>query len=249
MKPDNLTGICLKNVSAGYRGKDIIKDISLSFPAERITVILGENGSGKTTLLKAMAGLISYRGSIEVDGTELSQMSAKERAAHIAMLSQMNSAYFSYTVEETVRMGRYRFRQGVFSGTSADDRKAVEKCLADLDLGSIRDCRIGEISGGQLQRVYLASMFAQDSRYIFLDEPTNHLDLKYRVALENNLRETHRSVIAVYHDIRDALKIAHQIVLLKDGKVVDTGSPSEIRESGALNRAFSMDVSEYLKTQ
>ena len=247
MAYESTTGIRVENISAGYRGKDIIKDISLFFPAEKITVILGENGSGKTTLLKTMAGLIPYRGSIKIDGTELSQMSARERAARIAMLSQMNSAYFSYTVEETVRMGRYRFRSGVFSGISADDRLAVEKCLSDLDLGSVRDCRIGEISGGQLQRVYLASMFAQDSRYIFLDEPTNHLDLKYRAALEKELMETHRSVIAVYHDIRDALKIAHQIVLLKDGEVAGTGSPSEIIESKALDKAFSMDVSEYLK--
>ncbi len=246
MVQDSSAGICVKNISAGYRGKDVIKDVSLFFPAGKITVILGENGSGKTTLLKAMAGLISYRGSITVDGRELSRMSARERAACIAVLSQMNSAYFSYTVEETVRMGRYRFHSGIFTGITADDRMAVEKCLADQDLLSIRDSRIGEISGGQLQRVYLASMFAQDPRYVFLDEPTNHLDLKYRMALENNLKQTHSSVIAVYHDIRDALKVAHQIVLLKDGRVVDTGSPSEIREKDSLNKAFSMDVSGYL---
>ena len=245
--PNDSSGIILKNVYAGYRGTDIVKDINLSFPSGEITVILGENGSGKTTLLKAMAGLIPYRGSITVKDRELSSLSSKDRAANIAMLSQMNSAYFSYTVEETVRMGRYRFHTGIFSGTTGDDRRRVEECLKEADIYSIRDSRIGELSGGQLQRVYLASMFAQDSDFIFLDEPTNHLDLKYRARLEKRLQGSHRSVIAVYHDIRAALKMAHLVVLLKDGRVIMAGTPSEITESGALNDAFSMDVSEYLE--
>ena len=246
MNQKNIKGISLKNVSAGYKGKTIIKDIDLYFPAGKITAILGENGSGKTTLLRAMAGLIKYDGSISIDGEELSDMTSRKRAAKIAMLAQMNSAYFSFTVEETVKMGRYRFSKGIFSESDKNNWLSVEKCMQDADITDIRKKYIGELSGGQLQRVYLAQMFAQDSEYIFLDEPTNHLDLKYRSALEQRLLNSNKSVVMVYHDIATALKIAHQIVLIKYGNVTAVGSPAEIISNGSLNEAFSMDVISYL---
>ena len=239
-------GIRLREVSAGYRGKAVLHDISLDLTPGQITVILGENGSGKTTLLKVMAGLLPYTGSVRIDGQELNTLSAGERAAQIALLSQMNSSYFSYTVEETVRMGRYRFHTGLFSGTSGEDRERVKACLDAVDLAEARDVRIGELSGGQLQRVYLARMFAQDAAWLFLDEPTNHLDLKYRARLEQELSGSHRSVVAVYHDIRAALGMADQVILLKSGSVIAAAPPNQILPSGALNEAFAMDVVSYL---
>ena len=237
----------LKNVSAGYGSKMILHDISLTIPAGKTTIILGENGSGKTTLLRAMTGILSYEGSILVDGKDVKALSSKERAGKIAMLSQMNMAYFSYTVEETVLMGRYRFQKGLFSNTSAKDREKATECMKKTDIYDIRNERIGELSGGQLQRVYMAQMFAQDADYIFLDEPTNHLDLRYRVALEKELKRSGLSAVAVYHEIRTAFNVADFIVLMRNGKVTATGKPEELRNSEILNLTFGMDVVGYLK--
>ena len=238
--------ICLEHVSCGYHGKKIIKEVTLTIPAGKKVLILGENGSGKTTLLKAMAGLLPYEGSIRVDGQEVKKMPARERAAKISLLSQMNRAYFSYTVEETVRMGRYRFHNGLFESIDKEDIKKVEEVMKKTDIFEIRDERIGELSGGQLQRVYLAQMYAQESKYVFLDEPTNHLDLKYRVQLEKELIASGQSVLAVYHDLLPAFRIADEIILMKGGCIVKVGTPEELRGSEVLNQVFDMDVISYL---
>lgn len=239
-------GIELKNVSSGYGKKKVIHDVSLFIPRGEITAILGENGSGKTTLLRTIAGLIDYEGSITIDGEEVKKMPYKERAKKISLLSQMNSAYFSYSVYETVKMGRYRFQKGFFDTYKDEDIKFIEECMKRADILDIKDERIGELSGGQLQRVYLAQLFAQDSEYIFLDEPTNHLDLKYRVKLEKELQEKKVSTLCVYHDIRAALDVADNIILIKNGEIVKQGKTCDIKKSEALNLTFDMDVLSYL---
>ena len=114
------------------------------------------------------------------------------------------------------------------------------------DILDIKDERIGELSGGQLQRVYLAQLFAQDSEYIFLDEPTNHLDLKYRVKLEKELQVKKVSTLCLYHDIRAALDMADNIILIKNGEIVKQGKTCDIKKSEALNLTFDMDVLSYL---
>lgn len=244
---DHENAIVLEHVTCGYRGKKVIKDLSLTIPAGKRVMILGENGCGKTTLLKAMAGLIPYEGSIRVDGAEVKGMPPRERAAKISLLSQMNRAYFSYTVEETVQMGRYRFHKGLFEGVNQEDVKQVEEYMRKTDVYDIRREKIGELSGGQLQRVYLSQTYAQESKYVFLDEPTNHLDLKYRATLERELKESGHSVVAVYHDVMQALHLADEIILIKEGVVVKIGTPEEIWNSEALNEAFDMDVKAYLE--
>ncbi len=238
--------IVLEHVTCGYRGKKVLKDVSLTIPAGKRVMILGENGCGKTTLLKAMAGLLPYEGSIRVDGAEVKSMPPRERAAKISMLSQMNRAYFSYTVEETVQMGRYRFHKGLFDSVNQEDVKKVEECMRKTDIYDIRRERIGELSGGQLQRVYLSQLYAQESKYVFLDEPTNHLDLKYRVSLERELKNSGLSVVAVYHDLVPALRLADELILIKEGTVVKTGTPDEIWNGEVLNETFDMDVIGYL---
>lgn len=243
---DHENSIVLEHVSCGYRGKMVLKDVSQTIPSGKKVMILGENGSGKTTLLKAMAGLLPYDGSIKVDGGEVKKMSSVERAGKISLLSQMNRAYFSYTVEETVLMGRYRFHKGLFEGVNKEDHEKAEEYMRRTDIYDIRNERIGELSGGQLQRVYLSQMYAQESKYVFLDEPTNHLDLKYRVALEKELKGSGHGVVAVYHDLAPAFRLADEIVLIKEGRVIHTGTPKEIWESKAINDAFDMDVISYL---
>ena len=245
---DHENAIVLEHVSCGYRGKMVLKDISLTIPAGKIVMILGENGCGKTTLLKAMAGLLPYEGSIKVDGEEVKNLPSRERASKISLLSQMNRAYFSYTVEETVRMGRYRFHKGLFDGENQEDMKKVEEFMRKTDIYDIRKERIGELSGGQLQRVYLSQMYAQEAKYVFLDEPTNHLDLKYRVSLENELQSSNRSVVAVYHDLTSAFRLADEIILIKDGKIMKVGTPAEIWNSKVINEVFDMDVITYLSS-
>lgn len=243
--------ITLKNVSAGYNGTDVITDISLSVKEGENLCILGPNGCGKTTLIKAISGLIPSKGSVTVDGKSISEMSRAEVGKKVAVMSQISSIYFSYTVFETVLLGRYvHIKDNAFKSPAKKDRDYADKCLKAVGLYNIRDRQIGTLSGGQLQRVYLARTLAQEPQVILLDEPTNHLDLKHQAGLIDFLtqwsRENNHSVIGVLHDINLAMRLADDVLILNNGRPAAYGKASEIISSDLLKEVYDMDVVKFM---
>lgn len=213
---------------------------------------MGPNGCGKTTLLKTLAGLIGYSGEIFLDGQNLKNIKRKDIAKKIAVLSQVSSIYFSYSVYDTVMMGRYVHREGSsFLSVSKKDREYVEKCLRAVDIWNLREKKIDELSGGQLQRVYLARTLAQEPELILLDEPTNHLDLKAQTELVLFLKEIckkeAKAVIGVFHDINLALQFADKLIFLKDGTIQASGKKEEVLTGEILQSVYGMDVAEWMK--
>ncbi|MBP8715600.1 MAG: ABC transporter ATP-binding protein [Lachnospiraceae bacterium] len=241
----------LKNVCAGYDTNNVLHDISIRLPAGRNVCILGENGCGKTTLLRTMTGLLPYSGQILLDRHDLRKMKRKEIASDVSMMSQFSDMFFSYTVYETVMLGRYLHSEKRFGGNSDGDRDAVMKCLETTNLLDIKDRRITELSGGQLQRVYLARTFAQDAPVILLDEPTNHLDLKHQQELVSYLqkwsKEDGHTVIGVFHDINLAMQIADNLIFMKDGRIVSYGKADEVLTSESLRKVYDFDVAGYMR--
>ena len=171
----------VKNLCCGYDGNDVIHNLSFNINRGENISIIGPNGCGKSTILKALANLIEYKGEIKLDGVEIKKIKRKDLAKKVALMSQNSQIYFSYTVFETVALGRYAHMDGVFSSLSKKDRDIVLKCIESVGLLNEKDKLINELSGGQLQRVYLARAFAQDPDILLLDEPTNHLDLKCQI--------------------------------------------------------------------
>lgn len=244
--------LTLENVSAGYNGLDVIRNISFSLDAGKNLCILGENGCGKTTLIRAIGRLIPSKGSLYINNQNISAMKRKDIAKKIAVMSQITTVYFSYTVYETVLLGRYiHMNQNSFGGVSKKDREYTKDCLDAVGIYDIRDRQINTLSGGQLQRVYLARTLAQEPEIILLDEPTNHLDLKHQAQLIDFLREwsggKQRSVIGVLHDINLAMHLADNVLLLKDGKMKGYGNTKEILTKELLNDIYDIDVVEYMK--
>lgn len=239
--------ITLTNVSAGYNGIDVISGISFTVKDGDNLCIIGPNGCGKTTLIKAISGLIKSKGLITIDGKNVSDMSRSEIGKNIAVMSQISSIYFSYTIFETVLLGRYiHMKNNAFKSPSARDKEYAEKCLRAVGLLKYKDRQINTLSGGQLQRVYLARTLAQEPKIILLDEPTNHLDLKHQAGLIDFLKEwsiqNNHSVIGVLHDINLAMRLADNVLVLKDGNTYAYGKANEVITSDLLNRVYDMDV-------
>ena len=250
--------LTLNNISAGYGGVDVIQNISIEVKSS--LSIIGPNGCGKTTLLKAIAGLLPYKGDVEIDGRSAQKMGRKEIALKIAILSQTSGIYFSYSVFDTVMMGRYPHIKGRILGLpSEEDKRYVMRCLEAVDLSGEKDREITQLSGGQLQRVFLARTLAQQPEIILLDEPTNHLDLKYQIELieylkrwvmeneENQGGGNKRAVIGVLHDLNLAMQLSENIMVMKNGEIKVCGKTHEVITDSLLEEVYEIDVAHYMR--
>jgi len=240
----------LSDVCVSYGYGDVVKNISFE-TCDNLSII-GPNGCGKTTLLKAVANILKYRGEIEIDGKAVNKMKHKELSSKVAMMSQTSGIYFSYSVYDTVMMGRYiHMKNGLLTLPSKDDENIVLNCLDRLNLLDEKDREITELSGGQLQRVFLARTIAQEPKIILLDEPTNHLDLKYQIELIEYLREWSKQdghmVVGVLHDINLAIRLSENLMIMKEGEIAAFGRTGEIIGRELLREVYGIDVAGYMQ--
>lgn len=246
------TLLTVEQLSCGYGKTTVIHDLSFQVKAGERLCILGPNGCGKTTLLRALAGVLPCQGRVEADGLMLEGMSPKQRARKIALMSQFSQTAFDYTVYEAVMLGRYAHQSGFpFPVKTEADSKAVEEALRLADAWELREQLVTKLSGGQLQRVFLAKTFAQSPQIILLDEPANHLDLRSQAelieSLQNWAAEGERCVAGVFHDISLALAFADTALLLDQGSALVCG-PVEQLDFNLLDGLYGMDVRCYMKS-
>lgn len=240
----------IKELYCGYDNNDIIKDINFSVEKGKNICIIGPNGCGKSTLLKSIANIIEYRGSIKIDGKEVNSFSRKELATKVALMSQISQIYFPYTIYETVSLGRYAYLKGAFVSLKGEDKQIVLDSIDKVGLYDIKDKMISELSGGQLQRVFLARTFAQNPDIILLDEPTNHLDLKHQIELLQHLvtwaKENNKIVVGVLHDLNLVQHFSDNVIMLSNGEVVSKGEPKDVLESERLKKVYDIDVKKFM---
>jgi iron complex transport system ATP-binding protein len=244
----------------GYGKSDVLRDMSLAVDAGEFLCVVGPNGCGKSTLLKAIIRLLDYRGSIRISGREVSSFTRKELATKIALLAQTVStdmANFPFTVSETVAMGCYASMRSQFAsklrdfGGAASVPRSVDEVLQQLGLAEVKDTLIHELSGGQLQRVFLARVLAQNPDLILLDEPTNHLDLKHQLDLLHYLKswvkERNKAVIGVFHDLNLVRHFGDRVALMSEGVLVSTGNPKDALDSEILRSVYGVDVEGFMR--
>ena len=240
----------VKNIYCGYDNKKIIKDLSFNVNNGENLCIVGPNGCGKSTLLKSIANIIEYEGSVKIDNKEVSSFSRIDLAKKVALMSQTSQIYFPYTVYDTVSLGRYAYSKGVFSKLSLTDKRIIVDSMKKVGIYELKDKLITELSGGQLQRVFLAKIFAQDPDIILLDEPTNHLDFKNQIDLLENLNEwvktNNKIVIGVLHDLNFVQYFADKVLMIQSGKVVSYGRPEDVLKGEILNDIYGMDIKEFM---
>jgi len=241
----------VRDLFAGYNGADVICNISFRAEGGESLCVLGPNGCGKSTLLKSIARVINYRGIVSMNGEDISTLPRKELAKKIALLNQSASVYFPYTVYETVSMGRYAYSQGFLKNLSAADTEIIENILIKLDIWDIRERMIDELSGGTLQRVFLARTLAQTPGLILLDEPANHLDLKHQIELLNFLKawvkENNKTLISVFHDLNLARLFCDTAIVLNNGTIAAAGKIDEVLNSGILSEVYGIDIPAFMR--
>jgi iron complex transport system ATP-binding protein len=240
----------ISHLYCGYGGGDVVKDVCLRAEAGEILCVAGPNGCGKSTLLKAAAHIIGYQGSVTLDGEEAALLPRKRLARKIAFMEQASRVYFPYRVYDAVALGRYAHARGFMRNLSPVDKDAVEGALRALGLEDERDALTHELSGGQLQRVFLARTLAQDPGVILLDEPTNHLDLKHQLGLLRHLsgwaKGRRKAVVAVFHDLNLAHAFADKVALMSGGRVAAYGTPTEALSGDLLQAAYGVDVRGFM---
>lgn len=240
----------IKNLSSGYDGVDIIKNINLSIKKGENLFIIGPNGCGKSTLLKTIANIIEYRGSIKIDDKEILSLDRKNLARKVGLMSQVSEIYFPYTVYETVSLGRYPYSKGIFDTLSKEDKNIILENISKVGLTEFKDKMITELSGGQVQRVFLAKLFAQNPDIILLDEPTNHLDLKYQIELLEYVchwaKSKNKIVIGVLHDLNLVHHFADSVVMLQNGEVISNGNPKNVLNGEKLKEVYDIDIKSFM---
>ena len=234
----------INQVTKKYGNKTVVSDVDYQVKKGKLTAFIGPNGAGKSTLLSMMSRLIEKdQGGIYLGGTEVKTWNQQELAKKLSILKQANGIQLKLTVRELVDFGRFPHSKGRLTEL---DQEKITKALTFLGLLDLAESTIDTLSGGQLQRAYIAMVLAQDTDYIFLDEPLNNLDMNHAVQLMKTIRqlvdEKGKTVIIVLHDINFAASYADEIVAMKDGKIFKTGTTDEIIEKEVLDELYDMSI-------
>ena len=222
----------------------ILEDISLSIPPGQFTAFIGPNGAGKSTLLSIMSRLLEKdQGLLTIKGKEIEAWNSQELAKELTILKQKINYQAKLTVEELVSFGRFPYSR---DRLTQEDHQKIEQALTYLDILDLRDRMIDTLSGGQLQRVFIAMVLAQDTELILLDEPLNNLDMKQSTSMMRILRslvnDLGKTIVIVIHDINTASLYVDHIVAFKDGKVFAQGTTTEMMQASILNPLFEVEV-------
>ncbi|WP_028403342.1 adenosylcobinamide amidohydrolase [Ectobacillus panaciterrae] len=242
--------LSVQHVTGGYAEESVLHDISFDVEMGEILGILGPNGSGKTTLLKMLSGVLPYeRGSIAIKERALSGYSPKQLAKVVAVLPQHQSQAFSYTVKETVSLGRYAHQKSWLHTWSEEDEEAVQRVMNQTGISSFQHQFIHELSGGERQRVFLAQALAQEPEILLLDEPTNHLDLSFQKELLDSLQrwtdEYGLTVISIFHDLNLAGLYCDKLLLLQDGMINMYGNVNEVLREERIKTVYRTNIKKH----
>ncbi|MEU8779849.1 ABC transporter ATP-binding protein [Streptomyces sp. NPDC048606] len=234
-------------VTVAYDGVDVVHDASLVLRPGEVTVLVGPNGSGKSTLLRTVSRLQRPRTAklvIDADTDGLA-LSPREFSRRVALLTQGRPTPSGLSVRDLVEFGRYPYR-GRWGKADPDGTAAVDRALALTGVAEFADRGAEHLSGGQLQRVWLAGCLAQETGVLLLDEPTTYLDLRYQVELLDlvrDLADDHGIAVgAVLHDLDQAAAVADRIVLLRAGRVIAEGLPEEVLTGDRLTDAYGIRI-------
>ncbi|MFW6774243.1 ABC transporter ATP-binding protein [Nocardioides sp. CPCC 205120] len=236
--------ITLSGVRKSYARDAVIGPVDLTIPTGGITALVGPNGAGKSTLLTMVGRLLGIdEGVIEIAGYDVASTPSRDLAKVVSILRQENHFVTRLTVRQLVAFGRFPYSRGRLT---TEDEAVISRSIDFLGLAELEDRFLDQLSGGQRQRAYVAMVLTQDTEFVLLDEPLNNLDMRHSVQMMQQLRraaeELGRTIVIVLHDINFAGHYADHICAVKDGRVVEFGTPAEIMTDDVLTRVFDTPV-------
>ncbi|NLA95627.1 MAG: ABC transporter ATP-binding protein [Clostridiaceae bacterium] len=241
----------VRDLTVRYGDLTILDRISFQVNPGDWLMIIGPNGAGKSTIIHAVSQVAPYQGEILLKGRNIRDYKAGHRAQLLGVLTQHHPLNYPFSVEEVIRLGRYAYAPWIFSRSDDEGEAYIQRAIEQTGLGSMLKQSILTLSGGEIQRVFLAQLFAQNPNILILDEPANHLDLVYQKQtfglLKDWLKKPDRAIVSVVHDLGPARAYGERALLLNKGKVEAQGPIGEVLTEANLNRVYGMDVFAWMR--
>ncbi len=241
-----------ENLTVRYGELTIVDGVGFRVREGEWLMVVGPNGAGKSTLVNALSQGVAYTGRVLFEGEDLCRLRPAKLARKLGVLMQNHHVGYSFSVEEVVRLGRYAYTQGIFSGMADEDEEKIEQALELTGMQPMRKQNVLTLSGGELQRTFLAQVLAQDPQLLVLDEPANHLDLVYQKQVFGLVRrwmgeQPGRAVISVVHDLSLARAYGSSALLMDRGRAVAQGDVDEVLCRGNLQEVYKIDVHAWMR--
>lgn len=241
----------VEKVTVRYGGHAVVDNLSFTLEAGQWLMLAGPNGAGKSTLIEAIAQGVAYTGKISWEGRDIRALKPGQLARRLGVLSQRNGAGYAYSVEEVVSLGRYAYKPSFLLSRDDGGSARVEQALALTGLTGLRHASVLTLSGGELQRTFLAQVFAQEPQLLILDEPANHLDLLYQKHIFSLIRQwleqPGRAVLSVVHDLSLARTYGTRAVLMDHGRCIAQGEINAVFAPQNLQAVYGMDVYAWMR--
>jgi iron complex transport system ATP-binding protein len=232
------------SASVTLGGRTVVRDVSLALRPGKVTGLLGPNGAGKSSLMRALAGHLDHAGTITLDSTPVRDMPDAQRARYIAWLPQQREASWALSVASLVALGRLPWH-GWRRTRSAADQQICHGAMQMMQVASLADRPVTELSGGELARVLLARAIAQDTPVLLADEPAAGLDPAHQISMMTIMRQLAgegRTVLVSMHDLSLAARWCDDLILMRDGEVAASGSPDKVMTARILRDVYGINA-------
>lgn len=241
----------VKQIECSYGTHVVLRGINLELRPGELVALIGPNGAGKSTLLRAISGFLPLQaGSVCVDDQNIGRLSEGQRARKIAVVPQARNLPPAFTAHEVVALGRTPYLNWL-GQISASDEGLIEEAMRQTDTLDLANRMVGELSGGEQQRLLLARALVQQTPYLLLDEPTTHLDLQFQIGIMEHVQtmahptsgqQLVRAVLVAVHDLNLALEFADRVALLVAGQIVRCDRPSEVLQPERMSQVYNIPL-------